>query len=342
MWACEHYLLSQRFVILTDDRAIISALDETHGKKSYQSRLSRWADRLIPFDYQIEHIPGSSLGIVDYMSRHPTFEAPLPSSHDKLFVIKSIQAFHNALNSISTQPRPRIVPVGQVSYCNQLQPIRSFGKTGRNISYLLTKAVDQSPVTSYHQSHVGNQFRSSSLEGVENNTLLVNQSLKDMLIYRHNFSPLEGVISCSQSTSQSYASMQNRDCTSSSREVDFSCSGRFDQSQLSMQMRYAKPEVFDQTHCLRPYISEFSHAMDTSNNLAQNTTLKNSNTSNNTIEFANNTIEQTIFLNFVENFSTSSPNFRTSNQQRPGLSIVRPMNRLRRIDQIRTRNPARM
>ena len=137
VWACEHfrtYLLGQRFFILTNHKAIVSALNETYGKKSYQSRLSRWADRLIPFDYQIEHIPGSSLGIVDYMSRYPTFEAHLPSSHDELFVIKSIQAFHNALNSISTQSKPQIVPVGQISNCDHFQPTRSFGKTGGNIS----------------------------------------------------------------------------------------------------------------------------------------------------------------------------------------------------------------
>ena len=97
--------------------------------------------------------------------------------------------------------------------------------------------------------------------------------------------------------------MQNRDCLSSSREVDFSCSGRFDQSQLGMQMRYAKREDFDQTHFLRPYFSEFSHDMDTSNNLAENTTLNstlnNSNNSTNTIDFTNNTIEQTNLINFV-------------------------------------------
>ena len=167
-----------------------------------------------------------------------------------------------------------------------------------------------------------------------------------MLIYRHNSSSIEGVNSCSHSTSQSYASMQNRDYISSSREVDFSCSDSLDESQLSMQMRYAKPEIFDQTHCLRPYISEFSHDMNTSINLAQNTTLNstlnNSNTSTITIDFANNTIEQTNLLNFVENFSTSSPNFRTSSQRRPGLSTVRHMDRPSRFDQIRTRNLARL
>ena len=170
------------------------------------------------------------------MSSRPTFKAPLPSSHDELIVIKSIQALHNAVNSISTQSRPQIVPVGQVSFYNQFQPIRELGKIEGHISYLLIKAVDQSPAASFHQSHVGNQFQTSSLEGVENSTQFVNQSQKDMLIYSHNFLPLEGVNSCSQSTSQSYASMQNRDSTSSPREVDFSCSGRFDQLQVSMDI----------------------------------------------------------------------------------------------------------
>ena len=154
-----------------------------------------------------------------------------------------------------------------------------------------------------------------------------------MLIYCHNSSPIEGVDSCSQSTSQSYARMQNREYISSLREVDFSCSGTLDQSQRSMQMRYAKPEVFAQTHCLRPYILEFSHDMDTSINLAQtatlNSTLNNSYTSTNTIDFANNKIEQTNLLTTVENFSTSSPNFRTSSQLRPRLSTVSPMDRIR-------------
>ena len=139
--------------------------------------------------------------------------------------------------------------------------------------------------------------------------------------------------------------MQTREYISLLREVDFSCCSTLDQSQHSMQMRYAKPEVFAQTHCLRPYNLEISNDMDTSNNLAQNTTLNstlnNSNTSTNTIDFANNTIEQTNLLNFVENFSTSSPNFRNSSQLRPRLSTVRPMDRPSRIDQIRTQNIAR-
>ena len=346
VWSCEHfrtYLLGTRFVILTDHKAIISALNETYGKKSYQSRLSRWADRLIPFDYHIEHIPGSSLGIVDYLSRYPTFEAPLPSSHDELFVIKSIQAFHNALNSISTRSKPQIVPVGHISQYNEFRPIRSLGEIGGNISYLLTHTTDQSTFDSSDQSYCFKQFSSSPHEGVTNCTQSVNQSQKDMQINHRYFSPLEGVSSCSQSTSQSYSRMQKREHLTSPREVDVSCSGTLDQSQHSMQMRYAKPKVLAQTHCPRPYNLEISYDMDTSNNLSQNTTLNSTlNNSTNTVDFVNTTVEQTNLLNFVENFSTSSPNFRTSSQIRPKMSTIRPLDRPSRIDQIRSRNIARL
>ena len=60
------------------------------------------------------------------------------------------------------------------------------------------------------------------------------------------------------------------------------------------------------------------------------------------MDLANHTIEQSNLLTFVENFSTTSPNFHTSSQQRPGLSTVRPRDHPSRIDQIRTRNLARL
>ena len=92
-------------------------------------------------------------------------------------------------------------------------------------------------------------------------------------------------------------------------------------------------------------ISESIHAKEDSNNLSENatlnSTLNNSITSTNTIDFAN-TLEQANLLNFVEKFSTSSPIFRTSSQQRPGLSRNNSMIRRSRIDQIRARNLARM
>ena len=104
-WACEQfrtYFLSNRFQILTDHKAIISALNEYYNNKSYQSRLSRWADRLLLFDFDVVHVPGATLGTVDYMSRYPTYTTPLPSQYVELFVVKSIEAFINALNVINS------------------------------------------------------------------------------------------------------------------------------------------------------------------------------------------------------------------------------------------------
>ena len=93
VWACEHYrtyLLGNRFQVLTNHKAIISALNENYINKSYQSRLSRWADRLLPFDSEVIHVREVTLGIVDYLSRYPTFSAPAPSIYDELLLLSPL------------------------------------------------------------------------------------------------------------------------------------------------------------------------------------------------------------------------------------------------------------
>ena len=47
VWSCEHfrtYLLGNHFVVLTDHKAVISALKTKRGNKTHQSRLTIWAD----------------------------------------------------------------------------------------------------------------------------------------------------------------------------------------------------------------------------------------------------------------------------------------------------------
>ena len=43
----KHYLLGKEFVIATDHKALVSALDENKSNKTYKSRLTRWVDRII-------------------------------------------------------------------------------------------------------------------------------------------------------------------------------------------------------------------------------------------------------------------------------------------------------
>ena len=34
--------------------------------------MTRWVDRLLPFDFEIEHAPGRTMGLADYLSRNPS------------------------------------------------------------------------------------------------------------------------------------------------------------------------------------------------------------------------------------------------------------------------------
>ena len=75
MWAVEHfqiYVCGVKFEILSDHRELRSVLRSNRGNKIFSSRLTRWVDRLLPFEFEVVHDPGRTLGMADYLSRHPT------------------------------------------------------------------------------------------------------------------------------------------------------------------------------------------------------------------------------------------------------------------------------
>ena len=100
VWALEHfkyYLYGNKFILQTDHQALLSALKNNRGIKTYQSRLSRWVDRLLPFNFTIEHIPGKNMGFADYLSRNPS-GAPSPiNEDDEKFVINLIEEMKHAI-----------------------------------------------------------------------------------------------------------------------------------------------------------------------------------------------------------------------------------------------------
>ena len=61
------------------------------------SRLTRWIDRIIPFNSVIEHIPGAKIGLADYLSRHPVGEATRVSLYDNTFTVAKLQSITNSL-----------------------------------------------------------------------------------------------------------------------------------------------------------------------------------------------------------------------------------------------------
>ena len=101
VWAVEHYknyLYGSDFEIITDHKALLSALSPNHGNKTYHSRLTRWVDRLLPFNFSIKHIAGKDMGFTGLISRIPSGKA-LPTSHyDEEFVVANINKINKSLN----------------------------------------------------------------------------------------------------------------------------------------------------------------------------------------------------------------------------------------------------
>ena len=58
----KYYLFGKPFTVITDHRALLSIMREKRANKSYNSRSTRWVDRLLPFDFTIDHLPGSNMG----------------------------------------------------------------------------------------------------------------------------------------------------------------------------------------------------------------------------------------------------------------------------------------
>ena len=93
VWSCEyfrHYLYGAEFTVLTDHKALLSLMNSHHGNKTYQSRLTRWIDRLLPFNFNMEHIACTKMGLVDYISRNPVGKADPELKYDTSFIVATI------------------------------------------------------------------------------------------------------------------------------------------------------------------------------------------------------------------------------------------------------------
>ena len=91
----KNYLYGKDFSIITDHRAHLSILKEHRSNKSYNSRLSRWVHRLLPYQFEIEDLPGAKTGLVDYISRNPYQPAKSISKHDEEFLVATLSSIHS-------------------------------------------------------------------------------------------------------------------------------------------------------------------------------------------------------------------------------------------------------
>ena len=75
-------------------------MKENRSNKSYNSRLTRWVDRLLPFDFNIEHIPGAKMGLVDWISRQPNQDAKVTNKYDEEFAVATITRIRDNIAAI--------------------------------------------------------------------------------------------------------------------------------------------------------------------------------------------------------------------------------------------------
>ena len=149
VWAIEYfkyYLFGKDFTVLTDHRALLSILKSHRSNKSYNSRLTRWIDRLLPFDFNIEHIPGTPMGLVDYISSQANQKAKSITQYDEEFMVDTISRIHGAITTL---------------FINSIQtPIQKMNNNSK-CKLLVNKTRVHSHKFTKHDAHIPNSSNNS-------------------------------------------------------------------------------------------------------------------------------------------------------------------------------------
>ena len=96
----KHYLYGNDFTLITDHRALLSIPKEHRLNKSHNSRNSRWIDRLLPYNFTIEHAPGAKMGLVIYSSRNPFSKDTKFLSYGEHVVVATISKVLNSFKHL--------------------------------------------------------------------------------------------------------------------------------------------------------------------------------------------------------------------------------------------------
>ena len=98
VWAIENFrnfVYGTEFEVVSDHKALTTILKDNRSNKTFSSRLTRWVDRLLPFQFKVVHAPGRTMGMADYLSRHPS------ESNNNENKIKAEELWHNWLLTVN-------------------------------------------------------------------------------------------------------------------------------------------------------------------------------------------------------------------------------------------------
>ena len=134
VWATkdfDNYIYGRYFTVILDHKALLTLLNSSpKGNKTFISRLTRWYDRLLPYDFKVEHRQGSKMGTADYLSRFPSAAEPETSHYDESFTAEKLEMINEALEF-----RGQLNPRGQKMKSNSK---KNDGR-GRTTMFLLKR-----------------------------------------------------------------------------------------------------------------------------------------------------------------------------------------------------------
>ena len=97
------YVYGVQYKILSDQKALMTVLRPNRGNETFSGRLTRWVDRLLPFDHEVVHVPGRTLGMADYLSRPPIelqgASVKAETLWNEWFTVKSVISLNNVLDN---------------------------------------------------------------------------------------------------------------------------------------------------------------------------------------------------------------------------------------------------
>ena len=101
VWGVEyfkHYLTSRKFRLETDHKALVSVYNRESLNKDFSPRLIRWIHRLLPYEFDVMHRPGKTMGITDFLSISPKISEEEGEFDDGVFTIMLIEDLNKRKN----------------------------------------------------------------------------------------------------------------------------------------------------------------------------------------------------------------------------------------------------
>ena len=152
-------------------------------------------DRLLPFNFTIEHVPGKNMGFADYLSRNPSQPPPPPpSTDDTQFIINTINKFKYIL------PNDTIEKLSADKYQTQndvisnkahaAQKTKAFCQsryTDQSLA-LATNFTNSNSINSIHSYSPANPTYKSSIKSLKKSSISNHSVNQNLLFSKYNFS----------------------------------------------------------------------------------------------------------------------------------------------------------